>query len=164
MMGFPLTFRHLSFRNVIFLFFSVLAISACSSKGFTLLTTKVVASIEADDKINPNQQGFASPTVIRIYELRSPKAFETGEFFDIYDSEQKSLKTTLIDQHEFTVKPGEKIEWTEYLHDDTTHLGVIAAFRNIDDAKWRATYELKTTATNRLTVSLKGLSVSISKN
>lgn len=155
----PMSF--LKYATVLSILFTV---SACSSKGFTLFTTKVVASIEADDKINPNKQGFASPTVIRIYELRSPKTFETGEFFDIYDSEVKFFKNSLVNQHEFTIKPGEKIEWKEYLHDDTTHLGVIAAFRNLDDAKWRATYELKTTATNHVTIALKGLSISISKN
>src|SRR5262250_2688344 len=52
-------------------------LDACGSSSPPLLQ----GTIKVDQGANPNLKGDASPIIVRVYELRSPTAFSSADFF-----------------------------------------------------------------------------------
>ncbi len=88
--------------------------------------------------INPDASNRASPLVVRVFELRSDAEFAGADFFALYESERQTLGEALIERKEFIVQPGARQELQLPVGRDTRFLGVIAAYRDIRAARWRA--------------------------
>ena len=97
-----------------------------------------VIELKSTGLINPDIRGHASPLTVRIYELTSTNQFKKSGFFELYDSEESALGTELVSRQEFTVTPEDVLRKTVVLSPTTKYLGVVAAFSDIDNAKWRA--------------------------
>ena len=135
------------------------AVSACATVGIG--STDLDARIEATSSVNPDDSGRASPIVVRIYELKSADTFQNTDFFSLYDKESATLGQDMNGREELELQPkGVKTVKLE-VQKDTQYIGVMAAYRDIDKAHWRATYKLRAHATNRVTIKLDRDSVSI---
>lgn len=141
--------------------FVLLALTACASTLPTIFPTKIKAQILASHEINPNINNRPSPLVVRIYELASADTFNSAEFFQLYDEEAATLGGDLIARQEFEVSPGEGRELVFKPQDNTRVFAVLAAFRDIDQAVWRATTELKLNKTNTFIIKIGKQSVTI---
>ena len=53
--------------------------------------TRMEAQVEASEDLNPDYDGQASPLVVRMYQLKSPVAFNNATFFALYDSDVAEL-------------------------------------------------------------------------
>jgi type VI secretion system protein VasD len=95
-------------------------------------------TIAANAEINPDVSGRPSPIVVRVYQLRTDEAFNAAEFFALFDDEQKVLGQALISRDEFQVTPMETRTLDVSLAGETRFVGVVAAFRDIRNAQWRA--------------------------
>ena len=95
-------------------------------------------TIAANAEINPDVGGRPSPIVVRVYQLRTAEAFNTAEFFALFDEEQKVLGQELISRDEFMVTPMETRTIDVSLAGETRFVGVIGAFRDIRNAQWRS--------------------------
>ncbi|MGQ9366168.1 type VI secretion system lipoprotein TssJ [Azospirillum sp. ST 5-10] len=133
-------------------------LGACSS---TPDPTAVSISVTASDQINPNSAGTPSPVVVRIYELSQPDVFKTADFFDIYDNDQQSLKGTMLGRTEVELLPGKTNKVDHEVSPTTRYLGVLAAFRELDGATWRALTNVVPEATNQYVVTVGTSSVNI---
>ncbi len=80
----------------------------------------------------------ARPVVIRVFELNSLAAFNTADFFSIFDNHSEALGSELLNSEEFQLSPGRKLKFNRTLQLDTRYVGVVAAFRDIENAHWRA--------------------------
>lgn len=118
--------------------------------------TEVRATLVASDDLNPDADGRPSPIVVRAYVLRSPIAFQDADFFAIYDNEGGTLGQDMLDRYQVTVEPGESIDETFILKKDSggTHVGIIAAYRDIEQANWRAVIEPREGKKRRYTIRL----------
>lgn len=96
-----------------------------------------IIELKTTESINPDIRGQASPLTVRVYELTSTNQFKKSNFFEVYDSEQSALGTELVSRQEFTVTPKQVLRKTVVLSPDTKYLGVVAAYSDIDNAKWR---------------------------
>lgn len=96
------------------------------------------ARIVASDQVNPDASGRSSPIVVRLFQLRADGAFATAEFFDLYGKEKEVLGESLVSREEYVLAPGETRELEIPLNAQTRYLGVIAAYRDIRTAQWRA--------------------------
>ncbi|NWO05746.1 MAG: type VI secretion system lipoprotein TssJ [Alteromonadaceae bacterium] len=94
---------------------------------------------QAYGNINPDDSGRSSPLVVRVYELNSAAAFRDAGFFELYDNAPDVLGETLLGTTELIVRPGRGRNQMMRLHRNTTHIGVIGAFRDIDNADWKLT-------------------------
>ncbi len=141
--------------------FVLLALTACSSKLPTIFPTKIKAQLLVSHEINPDINNRPSPLVVRIYELTSADTFDSAEFFQLYDEEAATLGGDLIARQEFEVLPGEGRELVFKPQDNTRVFAVLAAFRDIDQAVWRSTTELRLNKTNTLIVKIGKQSVTI---
>ena len=125
--------------------------------------TPIGVTLNADAGINPNDEGKASPVVVRLYELKGLKAFNNATFFDIMDDETKALGAELIASREYEMTPGQEQKYDRDVSAEATHLGVVAGFRNIQSAKWRDSIELKQEKQNDFVIFLTSQSVRIEK-
>lgn len=151
-------------RRVMYIFgciFVLLAFTGCSTNPMTIFPTKIKAQILASHEINPDSNNRPSPLVVRVYELNSAATFNSVEFFQLYDEEAATLGGDLIARQEFEISPGEGRELMFKPQENTRVFGVLAAFRNIDQAIWRAAVELDLNDTNTLIVKIGKQSVTI---
>jgi len=123
--------------------------------------TRMEAKVEASEDLNPDYDGQASPLVVRMYQLKSPVAFNNATFFALYDSDVAELGDDLKGKEELELRPGDKLELEREFKPETRYVGFIAGYRDIDNASWRAVAELETGETNDFKIDFKRLEVKI---
>jgi type VI secretion system protein VasD len=119
------------------------------------------SSMEVAKDVNPDSEGRPSPVVVRVYHLRSPEVFKSADFFAIYDSEVATLGETFIRREEFEVQPGSEINYDNNADLETKCIGVLAAFRDLDNARWRSFVQLPDDKKINLRIDLERLAVSV---
>ena len=135
------------------------AISGCGSKPPP--PTLVELTIAAGPGINPEPDGRPSPVILRVYQLGSIGAFEKADFFQLYDKENAALGTDLIGRDQVVLEPGASKTLKFELKPMAKFVGIMAAFRNIDQSEWRADAEIPPNKTTKLTVTVDKLSIKI---
>ena len=113
-----------------------LILMGCSS---TPKPTVVKISLHAQPSVNPDSNGRASPVVVKFYELKSAAAFDAADFFSIFDNEQKTLGSELLNAEVFQLEPGKNMKFERPLNADTRYLAAVAAFRDLEHSQWRTT-------------------------
>lgn len=121
------------------------------------LRIKVTAAPDA----NRGPGGEPLSVVVRLYELKSQGIFANADFFSLYDREGEVLGGDLIARDEVTLAPGQFLPISRPLNPEATYLGVIAAFREIDQARWRDLMRMKPDMDNTLLVEVGANAVSI---
>jgi type VI secretion system protein VasD len=95
-------------------------------------------TIAASADVNPDATGRPSPIVVRIYQLKTDAAFGGADYFTLFDDEQKVLGADLITRREYVMAPAEQRVIELDIDLDARFVGVLAAFRDIRNAEWRA--------------------------
>lgn len=140
----------------------MLLIASCSSAPKITPTTNIQVTLEAAANVNPDSRGRPSPIIVRFYELKSPTAFNNADFFSLYEHEQETLGADLVTKEEIQLTPGEKRQFQRQPQPDTRHIGVIAAFRDLEHAQWRSTTIVPLQQTTPITIKLDGSTIVIS--
>ena len=81
--------------------------------------------------------GNASPVVVTIYQLKTPYTFKQATYQALASNSSKVLGTDLIDKNVIEVRPNSHRAIYQPLSPNTQYLGIVAAYRNIDQSKWR---------------------------
>jgi type VI secretion system protein VasD len=100
--------------------------------------THLIMDIEASGNLNPNVDGQPSPLLVKFYELKSLSAFTKADFMALYDKDQGTLGSELVQKHEVILQPNEKKTLHFEPTDDTRAIGAFAVFRKYEQARWRA--------------------------
>ena len=124
--------------------------------------TIITATVDASAAVNPDAKGRASPIVVRLFELKSIAAFNSADFFSLWDRERETLSENMIGRDEFQLRPGEQKSFERTLQPDTRYVGVIAAFRDLERSSWRSTVAIVAHQTQPVAVKLDARSVTIS--
>jgi type VI secretion system protein VasD len=109
---------------------------ACAAKPPKPVEAKTTLAASAD--VNPDSTGRPSPIVVRVFQLRGDAEFNGADFFALYDKEKETLGASLILREEFVMQPGESREVKLPISLEARFLGVVAAYRDIRAAHWRA--------------------------
>ncbi|MDX1693228.1 MAG: type VI secretion system lipoprotein TssJ [Ketobacteraceae bacterium] len=99
--------------------------------------TKVDLRLIAKGDLNLDDNGRPSPLVVRIIELRSAQSFEAAEFFSLFQAEEETLGSDWVASEEIELKPGDIRDLKIALQPDSQLIGVVGAYRRLDDANWR---------------------------
>lgn len=118
--------------------------------------TLVELNIVSDKTSNPDANNQASPVLLRIYELKDKSNFANADFFAVFNKEQATLAGDLLHKQEMFFKPDDKAELKIEPDPQTKLIGVFAAFRNLDNAQWRAMGVLNPHKTNVLQLNISG--------
>jgi type VI secretion system protein VasD len=124
--------------------------------------TVVTASLQAAANANPDLQKRPSPLMVRVFELKSLAAFEAADFLSLYDRDQAVLTTELAGREEIVLRPGETRPWEKNVGPEVRFIGVTAAFRDIERARWKALVAIKPNVKNQITIKADNISLSAS--
>ncbi len=116
-------------------------------------------NLAATDAINPDARKRPSPVVVRIYELKSGAQFDSADFVSLYEKDQALLGADIVARDEFVLRPGETKAINKVLAADTKFIGVVAAFRELERARWRGLVALVPGKNNAVTINLDGIVV-----
>ena len=123
--------------------------------------TRVQLTIEASPDANPDGAGRPSPVVVRVYELSTSNSFETGDFFQLFEQPEATLGADLRGTADIVVPPGGRQSLSREVSDDTRYIGVLANFRDIDQARWRDGVIIPANQTTPVVVRIGRLDVSV---
>lgn len=123
--------------------------------------TLVGVSLSAAARVNVDARGRATPVVVRTYVLKNASAFEAADFFSLYERDQQVLAEAVISREEVVLKPGETRTLDVREAEGGKVVAVLAAFREVDRAVWRASAPIVANRTNRIAVSLQDNRVTV---
>jgi type VI secretion system protein VasD len=123
-------------RRLILLVAAALLLSACAAKPPKPAPAHAELIVSGD--VNPDASGRASPVVVRVYQLRNDGEFNGADFFSVYEKEKETLGASLVSREEYVLAPGESRKLELPLNAETRFIAVVAAFRDIRTARWRA--------------------------
>jgi len=118
------------------------------------LPTLIIGGVTAAAELNPDPSGRPSPLVLRLYELKTAAAFGKADFFALYESPEQTLGGDLLASQEFILKPGQNLSLNRILNPETRHIGLLAAYRDLDRAVWRTLIEVPPRKTTTVFVNL----------
>ncbi len=126
---------------------------------------KVRLNLVASNSVNPDLEGRPSPVVVQVYRIRAADAFNNARFFELYDDAEQVLGQDLVGVTEIEMSPDSKRTLSvEGMTADTRYIGVLAAYRDIDEARWRAIVETPSGEKLDFQVALDALSVAVTSD
>ena len=118
-------------------------------------------SLKAAPTTNPDARGRPSPIVLRVYELRALGAFNNADFFSLFEKEAETLGGELVGREEYILQPAETRPYQRQLQPDTKFIGVAAAFRDLENARWRSTSPVPASRAVAITVGIDARAVTM---
>lgn len=134
------------------------ALAGCGTSGPK--SPRVEGQIAAAAGLNPSINDRPSPLLVRIYELRSPTAFNQADFMSLYQADQATLAADLVAREEVMLQPGEKRPFNKQLSPETRFIGVMAVYRNLERATWRTVVSVTPSKTLKFNVRADSLALS----
>ena len=139
-------------------------ISGCAGKIFEDKPPKVVIQINASPELNPDIQNRPSPIVLRIYTLKTGDIFKNADFFAIYEQDAEILGDSMTSREELEIPPGEnRVFEKRELPKESRYIGVIAAYRDLDNAVWRGIINTPVDKTTYIDITLEKLTLTVTK-
>jgi type VI secretion system protein VasD len=98
---------------------------------------KVKGDIAVSAEVNPDRNKRPSPIVLVMFQLKSADAFNNADFFSLYAPDAAIVAGDLVSRTQMTLQPGEARPIEAEFDEAARFVGVIAAYRDIDNAQWR---------------------------
>jgi len=120
-----------------------LTLASCTSVnskvgGLLDLDTDLKLRFVVDESVNPDDSKVSSPLIVRMYELKSTKAFENANFIDLYERDSEILgKTMITEQALKPIQPNENRTTRWVLSKGTKYIGLYAEFLQYENAKYK---------------------------
>ena len=126
--------------------------------------TEISASISTSTEANPDNSGRPSPLVVRIYELKDLGAFDAADFNTLFREDTGALGSDLVHREEYHMLPGTQRSYHRKPPAETRYLAVMAGYRKINQAIWKASVPIPPDQTSHITILMDALSISIQNN
>ncbi len=123
--------------------------------------TIVGLTLKAAADVNQSADSGARPIFVRVFSLASVTDFLASDFFALNGDPAAALGKALIVEADFTLSPGTTEVYQREFDDKTHFVGVMASYRDLDAASWRAFHEVPRNRTTLLIVDLgaKGITI-----
>lgn len=103
---------------------------------------RIQGRIEAVESVNPDALGRPSPLHIKVFQLKTKDAFEVAEYFALAETPDAELGADMLGVESIMLTPGEVRPYEGEYDPETRFIGVIAGYRDIHQAQWRAVMEM----------------------
>ncbi len=100
-------------------------------------------TLYANPNVNPDDNNRPSPIRIKIYELAARTTFDNLDFQGLFINGSTLLSDELISEETFVIQPNETLSHKIGLSKAATHIAIVAAYRKIDEARWKHIYPVK---------------------
>jgi type VI secretion system protein VasD len=119
----------------------VLGVISCASAPKPVVSTLQI-TVEAAADVNPDARRRASPVTVRVYALKTANAFDSADFFAIFEKDQATLGADMVTKEEMLLRPGESKVLNLKLGPDAKTMGYFAAYRDLEKTSWRGKKDL----------------------
>tara|TARA_R110001599_G_scaffold185680_1_gene379930 strand:- start:17981 stop:18517 length:537 start_codon:yes stop_codon:yes gene_type:complete len=114
---------------------SFIIVSGCGSNQ--TISMDIEGNIQATSVLNPDIKGEYKPVNIKVYYLKSDTEFSQAGFADLYKYTDKVLGDSILHISSHQLLPGQTIELEEEVPMGLKYIGVVAAFRHLQNATWK---------------------------
>lgn len=150
---------------------SIATCAGCSSSksrvgGVLNLDTDLTLTLVADGNINPDDNKRPSPVFIRLYELKSPTAFNKADFIDLYERDEELIGRDLIGKQVLkALTPGEERVEKMVLQSGTRYIALYAEFSQYRGASYKVIFPVteNNVIKNKATIRISGTHLSLDK-
>ena len=104
--------------------------------------TAIELTFIAGENINLDEQRRAKPVELCLYELKSNQVFDTSDYFSLQSRDKEVLGADLLKRDCFILRPGDRKKLTRKSDPETTSIGILVGYRELEKFVWRATYKL----------------------
>ncbi|MGB4074343.1 type VI secretion system lipoprotein TssJ [Pseudomonas sp.] len=138
---------------------ALLSLTGCAALSPYSDMTKLDLTLNGSDELNPDLNGRPSPIVLRLIELKHPVAFETADFFSLYQRPKEALSPDMVVLEELELRPGEQREMKLSVQPGSRYVGVLAAYRDLPESNWRVVIPLQEKERNSSVLTLNALGI-----
>jgi type VI secretion system protein VasD len=136
----------------------LLARCAPAPKPPAVLTLTMVGG--ADQNLDPT--GKAAPVAVKVYQLTATAKFQSSDWTALTEQEAQTLgQDEAAPSQQFVVAPGETQPQTFTLKTGVQNIGIVALYRDIDHATWRAMAPAADSGPTKLTLTIGKLAVTL---
>ena len=139
-------------RRAVLLLPALLGVARCSRGGDPPPPAVLELAISAGADQNPGENGRPASVAVRLYQLKASAAFEGADYYALAEREKATLADDGAGTEEFVLSPGENRTVTRQLKPGVQFVGVVAAFRDVDRAGWRAVQPVAVNGTTKLSL------------
>ena len=141
---------------------AVIVVTGCATAP---KPARLTLNISSAATINPDLNGRPSPVVLRIYSLKGSSIFNNARFVELYSNSKDVLGGDFLAVEEIEISPGESLNLKQReLPSETRHIGVLAAFRDIDRAVWRGSVDIEADEKFDLNIAVNNLTITLQKD
>jgi type VI secretion system protein VasD len=115
--------------------------------------------ISATADVNPDLQGRPSPIILHVLELNSEEQFNRLDYVSLTQSSGAALGPDLLGKTRLVLSPGDNRNLPLELNPQTTFIGLVAGYRDIDNAAWRTSIPITQGDTKGINITLEHQSI-----
>ncbi len=120
---------------------------------------RIDLAVASQPNVNPDNSGRPSPIMVKMYELRGDLAFKQNDFYSLFHEPAKALGTDLVAADELLFVPSEAKTVSYEPMPETKFVGIVAGFRQIERAQWRAIVPVDPEGKNTVRIELTDASL-----
>ena len=105
---------------------------------FTTQVKTMNMDLISRSSLNANRAGQSLSTVVRIYQLKTPQAFQQLDYTQLQTNDLDALKADLLATKDVVLRPDASTSVSEPMNSAAQYVGVVAFFRNAGkDSTWK---------------------------
>jgi type VI secretion system protein VasD len=139
---------------------ALLLVSGCSATRYVATPVEKM-TLQAAPTVNPDANGRASPIEVRVYELASRTTFDALDFDSAWSNAEVVLGDQLLSQQMYVLLPRQTQVHRVELAPQAAFIAVVAAYRDIDGARWKLIYPVRPHWFNRHRILLDANAVAL---
>lgn len=135
---------------------TIILLSSC---GGAPKRENVGLQINATADVNPDQHDRPSPIILHVLELNSEEQFNRLDYMSLTQSSGAALGPDLLGKTRLVLSPGDNRQMPLELNPQTTFIGLVAGYRDIDNAAWRKSIAITQGDTKGIHITLEHQSI-----
>lgn len=143
------------FRSMLISLLAVAVVGLLSACAGAPKRENLGLQISAAADVNPDMQGRPSPIILHVMELNSTEQFNRLDYMGLTQPSGAALGAELLGKNQVVLQPGESKTLPMELNPMTTAIGLVAGYRDIDNAAWRKTVPITQGKTKGLSITLE---------
>src|SRR5258707_862487 len=99
-----------------------------TKRAFTTQGKKIKHNLISRSSSNTSGTGQSLSTVVRIYQLKTPQAFDQLDYAQLQTNDMDALKADLLGSTDLVLRPNANASISEPMNEDTEYVGIVAFF------------------------------------
>ncbi len=154
--------RRATFQSAMVSLIVIAMLGLLSACGGAPKKEKMDMQVTATVDVNPDMQGRPSPIILHIMELSSDEQFSRLDYMGLTQPSGAGLGSDLLGKNQLVLQPGDTKALPMELNPMTSAIGLVAGYRDIDNAVWRKVIPITQGSTKGISITLEQTQITTS--